>query len=762
VVPSASLMNYWAHSDPDGLPAEQPDAQWQPLSQHLVNVSQLSRRLAQAAAPGNPHFHDLVAWSGLLHDFGKYSDCFQQMILTGKGRCQHAIHGATIAQATIVGLKAWQAPHMALAIAGHHAGLPDLKGGGTSLEEKLKAASQEAYKLRDRAAQDSPELKHLLESDPPVFNRTPLAEFDLLTRMIFSCLVDADRLDTAKRQPLQQPLRAAERLDTLLAHVERLSTTSPEGVVKSARREILQYCLAAAELPGDLRSLSVPTGGGKTLSAMAYALKRAAVRPNDFRRIIVVIPFLSIIEQNAEVYSRLFGPDAVLEHHSGTFDPLASVDGHFIPAAGDQESYLNPATRPETENWDAPLIVTTSVRFFESLFSNHPSDLRRVHNIARSIVILDEVQVLPRHLLAPLLDMMRELTTAWRCSFVLSTATKPAFEKPDLNDRKDFRWPPGTLKEIVGDPPRLHSQLRRVTIDWRIRESADWPEVASWMLEQKQSLCVVNLRRHAVALYDCLRESLSGQDAGLFHLSTRMCAAHRLLVIARIRERLANGEPCTVVSTQLIEAGVDLDFPIAFRALGPLDSIVQVAGRADREGLLTAAVGSPAGRLIVFKPADNKTPPGAYENATTLTETMALQRSIQSDDLPAMERFFERYYTEGGDTGANIQELRKKFCFRTLADEFEMISSRTQDVFVPFGEGKQLITELTRIGQLTAGLRRKLQRYTVGLQPWEFQEARRSVLAEVRPDSNIWFAVDPAYNPHIGLQLTIAADQFFA
>ncbi len=735
-------MKFWAHSDRSGLAPDVAGSHWQPLAEHLRNVAGLSRRLAENVAPQHTHFHDLAEWCGLLHDYGKYTDCFQNMIRTETGKCPHAIHGAAMAFTRL------SATHIASAIAGHHAGMPDCG----QLRDKVTPKQTEAVALLERAAIDLPMLGRLLENAPPKLENLG-QRFDLLTRMLLSCLVDADRLDTAGRAAVQAPLEAQDHLNVLLAHVDQLAKGSSEGAVKTARREVLEDCLRAASWADQILSLSVPTGGGKTLSAMAFALQRAALSPERYRRIIVVIPYLSIIEQNAQVYAKVFGADSILEHHSGSFARLERQDKeHFRLALDEAENYQGPSHRPETENWDAPLIVTTSVRFFESLFSNHPSDLRRVHNMARSIVILDEVQVLPRPLLAPLLGMMDELATDWGCSFVLSTATKPAFEQPPAAGPRDLRWPPGKVREIIRSPAELHRRLRRVSIDWRIKDPVDWPEVAGWMLDHKQALCVVNLRDHAGQLFDELAPRVA--DSGsLFHLSTRMCPAHRLQVIAEIGRRLCKKLPCLVVSTQLIEAGVDLDFPTAFRALGPLDSIVQVAGRADREGELTASLGRPGGLLVVFKPCDHRTPPNEYEQATYLTETLAKIRSIQPDDLDAMTQFFEDYYGNS-DLGSKFVGMRKKAEFRSLADEFEMISSRTQDVFVPFGEGKHLIDELFKIRQLNAGLRRCLQLYTVGLQPWEFRKAQHTVLSELADGSNVWIAGDAAYNNTKGLQVT--------
>jgi CRISPR-associated endonuclease/helicase Cas3 len=752
------MKTFWAHSDRLGLAEDDPNAHWQPLAEHLVHVGSLARQLASLTAPTNTHFQELAEWAGLLHDFGKYTDCFQERVRGSKRKCPHAIHGAALA---------WRlgARHIAHAIAGHHAGILDQLGGSKSLQEGTKRYEAESRALCDRAIHDCVDLGRVLQQPTLAIESLAPHRFDLFTRMLFSCLIDADRLDTSARQIVQAPLDAASRMDALLSHIRGLQARDCAAAVKSARREVLEDCLAAAEYSERLLSLSVPTGGGKTLSAMAFALRRATLHPDMYRRIIVVIPFLSIIEQNAEVYASVFGTHAVLEHHSGSFERLRvredNRNEHFIPVEEDEDQRQSPGSRPETENWDAPLIVTTSVRFFESLFSNHPSDLRRIHNIARSIVILDEVQVLPRSLLGPLLEIIRELADDWGCCFVLSTATKPAFEKgaqeSKLRFGGDLRWHPGTIREIVHEPKDLHTRLRRVTIEWRIKQPADWPQVADWMQEHSQALCVVNTRDHASRLFDELLARHLNADS-LFHLSTRMCAAHRLERIQMIRGRLHRGFPCLVVSTQLIEAGVDVDFPVAFRALGPLDSIIQTAGRADREGKMTAAAGVPAGKLIVFLPRDHKMPPGAYEEAAGKTQSLASIRDIQCDDLDAMAMFFERYYGEGADLGTEYVQHRRKAEFATLAEKFELISSRTQDVFVPFGEGKELLEKLWAIGQLTGELRRELQRFTVGLQPWEFAIARSNVLTEVRPDTNLWVATDAAYSERKGLESTITPE----
>jgi CRISPR-associated endonuclease/helicase Cas3 len=497
---------------------------------------------------------------------------------------------------------------------------------------------------------------------------------------------------------------------------------------------------------------------------MRFALERASAQPESYRRIIVVIPFLSIIEQNAEVYRRVFGGQAIVEHHSGATYKLQAArningSSYFKPEEEEIASESDAALalrRPETENWDAPLIVTTSVRFFESLFSSHPSDLRRVHNIARSIVILDEVQTLPRRLLAPLLSMLRDLTDRWGCTIIMTTATQPAFEQRQPNTHASL-WPPGTVREIMDNPNALHQALRRVRLEWRLESPIPWSDLARELLGHPQVLCVVNVLDHAAVLYALVQSNAQTPDESdsLFHLSTRMCAEHRLDVLARVRKRLGAGLACRVVSTQLIEAGVDVDFPIAYRALGPLDAIIQVAGRVDREGKATAAAGRAAGILVVFRTEDGKTPPNDYAEATGITAALASSSEIQLGDLEVMNRYFERFYGEADEKslGVELAAMRgdRELKFRTLAEEFEMINSRMRDVFVSYGAGAGLISELMQSHHLDSRLLRRLQRFTVGLQPWEFDAARQAgLIVEVSPESGVWICSSAAYDEERG------------
>lgn len=783
---------FWAHSARDTTADSTSQAGWQLLNEHLENVSKLTGELARHARPNDERLVQLAMLCGLLHDYGKYANAFQRMIRgrlkPGERHPQHAIHGADLAYWGYESKhesKPFQAS-AAWAIAGHHGGLPDM----ASLQKRLteQVWRDETLSLLSTACRDLPALRCALEQQLPHLKLTrdspELAELDLFTRMLFSCLVDADRLDSSGARPVQAPLLAGERLDTLLAHLAQLSGKSPEGPVKAMRARALQDCLDAAALPGSLFSLPVPTGGGKTLAAMAFALRRATLYSGSFRRIIVVIPYLSIIEQNARVYSELFGSEAILEHHSGSHVALLPAqDERYVADPGkddedcDGQEFQETGHRTDTENWDAPIIITTSVRFFESLFSNRPRDLRRIHNIARSIVILDEVQTLPRHLLGPLLGMMRELAANWGVNFLFSTATQPAFERPAGTSfhKDDLLWPAGTMTEIIRDPAEIRRQLNRARISWEIDEAVSWEFVARRLLDASQCLAIVNLRDHASELYRLLKMQAAQRGFDMtacFHLSTRMCAAHRLRVLDQIRTRLKDGHPCWVVSTQLIEAGVDVDFPRVLRALAPLEAIIQAAGRADREGKLTALHGTPGGEVIVFLPEDHRTPPDDYRYATDITGRRARtacadQEPIQVDS-PAIRDYFREYIDVDAQLlGRELVLLRKPLDpgqlfdirFATLAQKFEMISSRTRDVYVEDdAEATAVLEELRKQRYLSRDLRRRLQRHTVGLNPGEFEKARH-LIERFEADQEIWIASKHAYSKEFGLQFDLPIEQ---
>ena len=721
-------MKYWAHSDP-----------WQPLNEHLRQVGAIAEALAKTTKPSDPGFHATAKAVGLLHDLGKYTLEFQRKIRGEALQAPHSAYGAAIA-------RKFKAVEAAFAISGHHAGLPNPKGGKAGLWERTREVEGTLEGLWLTAENDCLELSEctgLLRA-----SAADIKSFDLRTRMLFSCLVDADRIDSSGDSQTGGLLSVASRLEQLNFFIEQRAAKVPDGPVKQARMDVLAACRAAAGRPGNIFSLTVPTGGAKTLSSMAFALERAVKFP-ELRRIIVVIPYLSIIEQNAQVFIDAFGADAILEHHSGDTD---SMD--------DEDRDEKPRKWSATENWDAPIIVTTSVRFFESLFSHRPADLRRVHNIAGSIVILDEVQTLPRKFVQPILSVIEDLANNWQTTFLFCTATQPAFEKSEKSKESDPRWAPRTVQEIMPHPRELFGQLKRVEVEWP-HGKITWSTVAAGLVAAGRALCIVNTRKHAEALFREVSGNPDIDDASVFHLSTRMCAAHRLTTIEKIKTRLEDPSArCVVVSTQLVEAGVDLDFPVVYRAVGPLDSIAQAAGRCDREGRLTAAAGRPAGKVVVFEPEEPNLPPGVYREATERTKVLMQEGGLSIDNPGCIRQYFDRLYGEA-NLGEELQKLRSEAKFREVSEEFEMIADNTQTIFVPYNaEARALIEQLNAAGVLYLKLRRGLQRYTVGIYEKEFRTAvARGILHEVRPGSNLWICPEGLYDSKLGFVTEPTAKQ---
>jgi len=740
-------MAYYAHTadGPDG--TRDPDvSKWQLLSDHLRNVANLA---ANFAAPFNASAEAHLA--GLLHDLGKYRDEFQSYLRgerSSSAETQHAIYGAAWAAN-----EAHSVPCTALAIAGHHAGLHNQ----CDIESMC-------VKPGLRIADTVPLLITRLQSElgplPPIplqpawVQSEHAAEF--YARLIFSCVVDADRLDTA-HSPDSAPPDVTLDTDTLLAAVHsertRKASANPDSPLAALRNRIFDTALERAALPTGFFSLTVPTGGGKTLTSMAFALAHA--RAHGLRRIIVVIPYLSIIEQNAAEYRSIFGADVVLENHSG----VAPKDD----ASEEEKSRLELIS----ENWDAPVIVTTSVQFLETLFAASPSRCRKLHRIPHCVVIFDEVQTLPAHLLAPTFNVLRELATNYGTSFVFSSATQPAFRRcSSLPDG----FLPSELREIAPAPDDLFRALRRVT--YRLPasgETHDWPTLAARLAAAPQVLCVVNLTRHACELWQRLRHHCT--DDSVIHLSSAMCAQHRLNLIASIRERLRLGQPCRVISTQLIEAGVDVDFPEVWRALGPLDSIVQVAGRCNREGR------RPTGTVHVFQPADHKLPPGVYSAAsdraaltlaalgdTTLAaESLATSSDIFGNYFQSLYEVVNTDYAKRGEP--TIQEDRSYLRYREVARKARVIDDSGTPVIVGLdsrgGTWAQPLIDALRSRVLTPGQRRferddlrKLQRYTVNVRHHKFQllEARQFI-RPLLPNLELFVLDSSCYHPDLGLIL---------
>ncbi|MCL4743539.1 MAG: CRISPR-associated helicase Cas3' [Phycisphaerales bacterium] len=649
-------MAYFARTDAAGRPC-------QPLADHLRGVAALAERFAAEARPGDAAFAESARVASLLHDLGKYRPEFQQL-LAGRPRGEATRHK----QAGAARASALKRTDAAFAIGGHHGGMPDKE----RLRELIEQPGDRdiADKVWPIAVADCPEIASIQASAPPVEDALG---FDIRTRLLFSCLVDADWLNSAsavdpgaERDPVRFADHAERWLAGLLSFVRTRAASCEDADVRACRGEVLDACLGRATDPPGMFSLTVPTGGGKTLSAMAFALKHAIA--HGLRRIIYVAPYLSIIEQNAGAIRAAIGEadaasGAVLEHHSLS----ESGDEHETDSFSSARDRLS-------ENWDAPVVITTSVQFFESLFANSPRRCRKVHNIARSVVILDECQSLPRDLVAPTVEMLRAVQPYFCATLVLCTATQPAWEKSDA-------LPCGleSVREIAPDPAALANRLRRVRVAWPPRGAPawTWEETAERMTADGESaLCIVNTKAAACAVFLALRDR-RGRDDGAFHLSTSMCPEHRRRVLAECSRRLQERRPCLLVSTQLIEAGVDIDFPLVLRELGPLDSIVQAAGRCNREGRL----GREGGRVVVFRSAEGGLPPGQYTLATGTTgQWLETGKTPDIADPEMMRPYFTTLYYKSSGDSEEITPLRKSVNFPEVARRYRLIDEETVSV----------------------------------------------------------------------------------
>ena len=690
---------YYAHS---GNSADREN--WHPLAMHLKDTGARASTFLRSTGCG-----DIGQAAGLLHDLGKYTGKFQGRLAGDVGQVDHSTAGAKAAverYGTILGKM------LAFCIAGHHAGLANGVNGRrtAALADRLERAIEKP----DPAWEEEIELPQL--SAPRLRPRDPeTAGFcaSFLIRMVFSALVDADFLDTeayfGKLEKAERPRGQHPALGELLvrldAHLATLAARADTGRVNDLRREVLEHARKKAAEPPGLFTLTVPTGGGKTLTSLAFALDHA-VR-HGLARVIYVIPYTSIIEQTASVFREALTVgavdevDFVVEHHS-TFDE---------DQIGQREA--KDKLRLAMENWDAPIIVTTAVQFFESLFANRPSRCRKLHNIVNSIVILDEAQTLPLRFLRPCVTALDELARNWRTSVVLCTATQPALAAPEFPDGLE------NVREIAPEPQRLYRTLKRTRV-CRAGEMSDG-ELTERLHESPQVLCIVNTRSHARELYESIRDL-----AGAFHLTTRMCALHRREKLKSVRESLRNGSQVRLVATSLVEAGVDIDFPVVLRAEAGLESIIQAAGRCNREGKF------PMGDVLVFQPADTESSKAMPEVAQLAAASREVMR--QHDDplsLEAIGDYFRKvYWIKGDGLDANriLARIAERFSsldfpFEDIAARFRLIESGMVPVIVPYRgeEGAhdtvdRLLRELEWV-ERPGRLSRLLQPYVVQVPP---------------------------------------------
>ncbi|MGE9294563.1 MAG: CRISPR-associated endonuclease Cas3'' [Puniceicoccales bacterium] len=728
----------------------------EPHHGHLNKVACMASRFTEELFPVNSldvacagRWGNLAGW---WHDLGKFAPAWQAYLrrkatgAEGAGTVDHSTAGAQHA----VRVDKLLGHLLAYAIAGHHAGLPDAEGAEACLRERLR-------RELPFCEEDAPaELLQMSFPPLPPFLASMLGtsrdafSVSFFVRMLFSCLVDADFLATESFMSAQQhahrnsaPVDSLERMEKLVAEkISAFPAPSVGDTVNRKRAEVVADCDRASSGPSGLYTLTVPTGGGKTLSSLLFALRHALA--NGQRRVIFVVPFTSIIEQNAAVMREIFRP---LEREG--FMPLIE---HHSSLAPDRDT---PAARLAAENWDAPLVVTTAVQFYESLFAARTSKARKIHNIANAVVVLDEAQTLPVNYLKPCLRVLQELADHYNTTSVLCTATQPAVGY----DADLFSIGLRGCHEIIADPSGLFAALKRVEV--HTLGELDDAALASDMLTHRQVLCVLNRRRHAQELFQLL-----GPDEAHFHLSALMCPEHRTQVLARVRDRLREGLPVRLVSTQLIEAGVDVDFPVVYRALAGLDSIAQAAGRCNRNGRL----GAP-GQVYVFKPQDQTAERYFQETAQVTSQLLELHEDLLGE--AAIRHYFDLYYygqkhrwdAKGILSHDNFRlrgdrpELPFYFNFRTAAEDFRLIDDGQESVIIPFDETAEALVAKLRNEHipLSRDLLRALQRYTVQIRPRELEASRGCFDHPREGDFHTLISPELHYNDATGLCLDEAA-----
>jgi CRISPR-associated endonuclease/helicase Cas3 len=689
---------YYAHKENKG-------GFWEPVCEHLRETAKLAAQFAAAwgrEAEGKA--------TGKLHDLGKYTDLFDDVLA---GKAQHVDHATPGARALLTCYKAAGIAG-ALAIQGHHDGLQI--GVHSHLKEVLKMkepislqnktfSSRDIPALLDWLKKDRLELPETIESDYPAEYKAhrPVSAM-LYARMLFSALVDADFLATEAHyasdkkgeyqyRPAGLELKPDSLLTSLLNYMDNLRRTSTaHEELDSLRNDLFNACLQSGKKPKGIYTLTAPTGAGKTLAMLAFALQHAAT--HQLRRIIFVMPYLNIIEQNAEVYRKVFsniGNTLILEDHS--------------------QAELPEEQRLLAENWDAPIIVTTTVRFFEGLFANRSSPCRRLHNIANSIILFDEAQSIPPPLAIYTLAALSYLVERFGCSTVFSTATQPPFEvfHEQINRHTAKGWQP---IELIPEELNLFQRTRKIKVSWRSHDT--WENIAGEIGKGPHVLAIVNTKKQARTLYHFVKENLTSEES-LFFLSTDMCPAHRLRVIQEVKKL----SKCRVISTQCVEAGVDLDFPVVWRALGPLEAIVQAAGRCNRQGLL------PSGKVIVFRPPKEEEhfPDPTYDKGAFEVQVMLDRHGeLELNDPGIIREYYRRFFLDNLHRfdKVNLAKAFEEYDFLKVAQEYRWIPDTTINILVPYSAKIETFDELrymASIGEFSRDWIKKARPLTVGYRP---------------------------------------------
>lgn len=719
------MARFYAHSL-EG----RPTSEWQLLDQHLKNVAERARSFANKFRAG-----DWGYLAGLWHDLGKCSQEFQTKLLEqNRRRVDHSTAGGRHA------VTKWPDAGKLLAytIVGHHSGLPNGKsssrGNLTSRLDSNRVVPQISAECSDLL-----DFEGML-SIPIEFAKGRIGfQLSFFIRMLYSCLVDADFLDT---EGFIDPDKASVRNNRpVLADLEsplfaRLHLFKADSDINKKREVILRACVDAASGPPGLFTLTVPTGGGKTLSSLAFAMKHGLIHEKD--RIIYVIPFTSIIEQNAAVFRSVLGDEAVLEHHSNFVAEETEADEK-------DDSTQAKRHRMACENWDAPVVVTTNVQFFDSLFAHRSSRCRKLHNMVNSVIIMDEAQMLPEPYLRPCMEAIRELTKNYGCTVVLCTATQPALIR---SDSFPYGFSASDVTEIVTDPHQLHVAFKRFHFKNIGRISND--ELVGKISEKDRILCIVNTRQRAYDLFQMIRDF-----PGAYHLSARMCPAHRSQMLSRIRKSLETTGPCRVVATQLVEAGVDVDFPVVFREMAGLDAIAQAAGRCNRNAKLAS------GEVCVFVPEDGRIP-RIFRRAVSGADSV-LRRFKDPFQPEGITDYFKQVYWLAGE------ELDKKhvlgdlecgvvagdFPFREVAEKFQLIDSEMTPIVVPWDSKAEKLINRLKYAEFPRSILRQLQSYTVQIYPHEFVRLQEAGAIDMIQDRYAALAsLVPFYEADCGLNVS--------
>ena len=702
-----TVNKYIAHS-------ENNKGEVQTMKQHSVGVAQIMKSFALS-----DEYADIYAYCGLLHDIGKYSKGFQKYIRMEGQKEPHAKWGAYKA-------KEDKSVFVSFPIFGHHAGLPNRD----AMFETLEICKKDDSKWLDICRSMKDDCMQIMPCDNVPFCKIEgKTTKELFVRMLYSSLVDADSLDTERYfQESQSDARSHHKLDVdaLLEALNcKLKTFPLTTPLNKLRTEVRQYAQKLAKENQGCFSMTLPTGMGKTLCSLNWALHHAKTHPN-IKRIVIVLPFISIIDQTANELKSIFKErDVVLEHHSNV----------VYEECSEEESYCKAPKLLATENWDYPIIVTTAVQFFESLFSNKRSKCRKLHNLQDSIIIFDEIQTLPVNLAECTMNMLNDMLHLCRCSVLFCTATQPNFQT-----RRDFKGI-DCVKSLVENPADIFAATKRVEycpIDDYNAKSID--EITENVIEQQDSVLIVcNTKKKAKYLYGSLRNK---SDIQVLHLSTNMFPEHRMRVIREVREKLKNGEKLILCSTQLIEAGVDMDFPIVFRELAPLESIIQSAGRCNREGRLKK------GRVFLFKLEEKGQPSLQYETFTQFAQLLYRNNENRLTEAD----FYSEYYTEiikNYVSEDSVTVEREKLMFQNVADRYRIIKSDTMSLFIYrySDETLQLYDKIRSKEFLSREDYQQIAQYCVQIYD-RFERSNSDKIAETPSGVKIW---NGNYSEEIGL-----------